>query len=164
MLFASLLSLGPPFSVRGLYGGSAMQSTPWLVGFEGTMPIKKLECVIFGNCTNPGRLTYEPCRTPFCDRDPIERIGQEPLSVTDPCAKDPRLHLLKGHRLFTLVDTGALTVSIFSAVRPSSVALICGREGGMLRTVLCHYKKSNNSLYKETAMRMDSGALNQAKD
>jgi len=55
-------------------------------------------------------------------------------------------------------------VSIFSAVRPSSVALICGREGGMLRTVLCHYKKSNNSLYKETAMRMDSGALNQAKD
>ena len=33
----------------------------------------------------------------------------------------------------------------------------------MLRTVLCHYERSNNCLYKETVMRMDSLTLNQAK-
>lgn len=162
ILFAFVLALFAPISVRRVYGSSVMQSTPWLVGFEGTMPIENLERIVFGNYVR--RLTYEPSSTPFCDRDPDERIGQEPLFVTDRSAKDARLCLPKGHRLFTLVDTGALTVSIFSAVRPPSVALICGREGGMLRTVLCHYERSNNCLYKETVVRMDSGALNQAKD
>lgn len=65
---------------------------------------------------------------------------------------DNRPPLLKGHGFFTLVDTGSLTVSIFSAVRPPSVALICGRKGGMLRTVLYYYERSNNCLYKETVM------------
>ena len=164
IMFAFLLALGVPRSVRQLYGGKVMQSAPWLIGFEGVMPVDQLERVIFGN--RQGRLTYEPSSTPFCQRERDERIGTEPRWVTNsglPGSADDRPPLPKGHRFFTLVDTGSLTVSIFSAVRPPSVALICGREGGMLRTVLCHYERSNNCLYKETVMRMDSLTLNQAK-
>jgi len=188
IVFAFLLSLAAPKSVRLLYGGRVMQSAPWLIGFEGVMPIDKLERTIFGNVNGPvivrsndksadpsaktsdevehGRLTYEPSSTPFSERERGERIGKEPLWVRDsgnPASVNDRPLLPKGHRFFTLVDTGSLTVSIFSAVRPPSVALICGREGGMLRTVLCHYERSNNCLYKETVMRMDSMTLNQAK-
>ena len=164
IIFAFLLALGVPRSVRQLYGGKIMQSAPWLIGFEGVMPVDQLERVIFGNFQ--GRLTYEPSGTPFSERERDERIGKEPRWVTDSgllASVDNRPPLPRGHRFFTLVDTGSLTVSIFSAVRPPSVALICGREGGMLRTVLCHYERSNNCLYKETVMRMDSLTLNQAK-
>ncbi|KAI9870079.1 MAG: hypothetical protein M1830_004712, partial [Pleopsidium flavum] len=159
IVFAFILSLAAPKSVRLLYGGRVTQSAPWLIGFEGVMPIDKLERIIFGNVDGPmivrsndksadmssritdevehGRLTYEPSSTPFSERERGERIGKEPRWVRDsenPASVNDRPLLPKGHRFFTLVDTGSLTVSIFSAVRPPSVALICGREGGMLRT------------------------------
>ncbi|KAL9079299.1 MAG: hypothetical protein Q9157_001822 [Trypethelium eluteriae] len=155
---AVLLALAVPSSVRRFYGGYVQSCAPWLVGFEGVMPCEELETLVFGN--NDKRLTYEPSSTLFCEREDSERIGKEPAWVTDP-SKRPKLP--KGHRLFTLVDTGNLTINIFSARRPPSVALICGREGGMLRTVLCHYEASKNCLYKETVMRMDSVTLNHAK-
>lgn len=161
IIAAFLLSLGAPSAVRRLYGGRVMQSAPWLVGFEGVLPAADLETLIFGN--NEGRLTYDPSSTPFCERDPNERIGVEPKWISDPSPTYPRPKLAEGHRLFTLVDTGSLTVSVFSARRPPSVALVCGREGGMLRAVLCHYERSDNCLYKETVLRMDSVTLNQAK-
>ncbi|KAI9684184.1 MAG: hypothetical protein M1829_003454 [Trizodia sp. TS-e1964] len=155
-----LLALFAPIAVRRLYGGRVMQSAPWLIGFEGTMPASKLETIVFGN--DESRLTYEASSTPYCVRDPNERLGLEPAWISDP-ANNPRPEVPRGQRFFTLVDTGNLTISIFTAVRPPSVALICGKEGGMLRTVLCHYERSNNSFYKESVMRMDSLTLNQAK-
>ncbi|MCJ1254562.1 hypothetical protein MMC24_002377 [Lignoscripta atroalba] len=167
LLFSVLLALIAPVAVRRLYGGKVSEAAPWLIGFEGVMPVQELEKIVFGN--SKGRLTYEPSSTPFCERDPDERLGREPRWVSNSSRRNPSAvdcrppTLAKGHRFFTLVDTGSLTVSIFSAVRPPSVALICGREGGMLRTVLCHYERSNNCLYKETVMRMESMTLKQAK-
>lgn len=61
-----------------------------------------------------------------------------------------------GHQLFTLVDMGELSVSIFSAERPPTVALLTGREGGMLRAVLCSWRFENDCLYRETVVRMPS--------
>ena len=158
IVFALLLTLGAPSAVRKLYGGRVMQSAPWLVGFEGTLPSDKLEEIIFGN--SGGRLSYAPSSTPLSYRQSEDRIGAEPGWVRDRTEHSPP-PLPKGHRFYTLVDTGSLEISIFSAVRPPSVALIAGREGGMLRTVLCHYERSSNCLYKETVMRMDSVTLNQ---
>ncbi|MCJ1464434.1 hypothetical protein MMC07_003047 [Pseudocyphellaria aurata] len=165
VLFSLLLACVAPSAVRRLFGGKIRDSAPWLIGFEGVMPIKELERIVFGNYR--GRLTYEPSSTPFCERFPHERLGREPSWVaaySNPqrVVSSPPLPL--GHRFFTLVDTGQLTVSIFSAVRPPSVALICGREGGMLRTLLCHYERSNNCLYRETVMRMESMTLNKAQE
>jgi hypothetical protein len=55
-----------------------------------------------------------------------------------------------------------LTVSLFTAVKPPSVALIAGREGGMLRVVLCHYERSTATLQKETVLRMETPMMDKA--
>ncbi|KAH7634668.1 hypothetical protein B0T09DRAFT_9858 [Sordaria sp. MPI-SDFR-AT-0083] len=158
--FLGLLFSAPsPFSVRRLFGGTVLKSTPNLVGFEGVMPIAQLEKIIFGNVE--GRLTYAPSASPFSrnNREINERRGREPSWIKNP---DSALHdLMKEkllpsnkHQLFTLVDMGELTVSIFAAERPPTVALLCGKEGGMLRAVLCSWRFETDCLYRETVVRM----------
>ncbi len=161
-----ILSFIGPFSVRRLYGGQVLESTPNLVGFEGVMPIAKLERLIFGNAS--GRLNYSPSSTPFsyAYRDSVERVGLEPSWIASENPDDLKQiqeQIPKGHHIFTLVDTGSLTVSIFSAERPPTVALICGREGGMLRTVLCSWRFANDCLFKETVVRMDGEVYEAAR-
>jgi hypothetical protein len=123
------------------------------------MPISELEKTVFGN--NNGRLSYSPSSTPFAYhyRDPSERVGLEPSWISSRNPSDIKAietQLPKNHHLFTLVDIGSLSVSVFSAERPPTVALICGREGGMLRAVLCSWRSKNDSLYKESVVRMPS--------
>ncbi|KAK0118596.1 hypothetical protein ONS95_007481 [Cadophora gregata] len=165
---AFMFSLVAPFSVRRLYGGQVLRSAPCLVGFEGVMELKKLEKIVFGNCS--GRLSYAPSATPFSYhyRDARERVGLEPgwiaSSRTDPSGLNAVLQgLPKGHHLFTLVDTGCLSVCVFSAERPPTVALLCGREGGMLRAVLCSWRFGNDCLYRETVVRLPSDVYENAK-
>ncbi|KAJ5054505.1 uncharacterized protein L3040_000777 [Drepanopeziza brunnea f. sp. 'multigermtubi'] len=163
-----LLSLVGPFSVRRLYGGQVLQSSPSLVGFEGVLPLAELEPLVFGN--DNGRLSYEASSTPFCYpyRDPVERVGREPDWIAG-CLTDTaglarvQSSLPPRHHLFTLVDTGSLSVSVFSAERPPTVALLCGREGGMLRAVLCSWRFKNDCLYRETVIRMPSDVYESAK-
>jgi len=161
------LSLIGPFSVRRLYGGQVLQSSPNLIGFEGVMPLAKLEPLIFGN--NNGRLSYEASSTPFSYhyRNPKERVGLEPDWIRDSLKHPEGIReiermLPEGHHIFTLVDTGGLTVSVFSAERPPTVALLAGREGGMLRAVLCSWRFKNDCLYRETVVRMSSDVFEAA--
>ncbi|KAK1778010.1 LOW QUALITY PROTEIN: hypothetical protein QBC45DRAFT_478844 [Copromyces sp. CBS 386.78] len=107
-----------------LYGGT---STPNLVGFEGVMPIAQLERIIFGNVE--GRLTEH--------RENYERRGREPDWIDNPdsALNDLKDKKLLPHQLFTLVDMGELTVTIFAAERPPT-------EGGMLRAVLCSWRET----------------------
>jgi hypothetical protein len=162
-----LLSFCGPFSVRRLYGGQVLQSSPNLIGFEGVLPLKKLEPLIFGN--NNGRLTYSPSSTPFSYRyrDSRERVGLEPAWITNSISNPALLteirdKLPEGHKLFTLVDTGSLSVCVFSAERPPTVALLAGREGGMLRAVLCSWRFGNDCLVKESVVRMPSDVFEAA--
>lgn len=156
-----LLACLAPHAVHRLFGGQVLESAPHLVGLEGTMPIHDLETMIFGD--SQGRLTYEPSSTPFGfdNRDPELRLGREPAWIRDGGSPDPPLH--PDHHLFTLVDTGNLTVSIFQARRPPTVALICGAEGGMLRAVLCSWRFANDCLYKETVIRVQTSTWEQTK-
>lgn len=158
-----LLACLAPHAVLRLFGGQVLESTPHLVGLEGTMPIDQLEKMIFGD--SQGRLTYEPSSTPFGfdNRDPDLRLGREPSWIRDsrPDLANPRI--LPYHHIFTLVDTGNLTVSIFQAGRPPTVALICGAEGGMLRAVLCSWRFANDCLYKETVIRVPTSTWEQTK-
>ncbi|KAH8671846.1 hypothetical protein BGZ60DRAFT_406032 [Tricladium varicosporioides] len=155
-----LLSFCGPYSVRRLYGGQVLQSTPSLVGFEGVLPLSELETIIFGNCN--GRLSYAPSGTPFSlsYRSKDLRVGVEPSWILDPTPENNietvRASLPPKHHLFTLVDTGSLTVMIFSAEKPPTVALITGREGGMLRVGLCSWRFGNDCLVREAVVRMDS--------
>jgi len=160
-LVGTTLSLLGPLSMRILYGGITLSPAPHLVGFEGTMPVDKLEKLIFGN--DDGRLNYEPSSSilalPY--RDENERRGSEPEWVKD-ARSNPAPTLLPGQRLFTIVDTGNMSVSVIAARYPPTVALICGHEGGMLRTVLCRWDARNDCLRKETVMRMPSDTADMA--
>ena len=157
-----ILSCFGPRSVRRLFGGSVQQTTPHLIGFEGVMPIDELEKIVFGNSN--GRLSYEPSSTPFCRRDPDIRQGLEPDFVSNPSLlPGMEAGLPKNQRLFTLVDTGQLTVSIFAASKPPTVALICGSEGGMLRAVLCSWRFSIDCLFREAVIRMEHDTWEQAR-
>ncbi|TAQ89735.1 hypothetical protein B7494_g1924 [Chlorociboria aeruginascens] len=129
LVLGIILLLLSPYSVAALYGGKVWGAKPWLIGFEGTLPIDEIEYLTFGNSID-------------------ERIG------ADPSLNFPKLP--KGHRLFTLIDTGTMTVTCFAAMRPPSVALIAGKEGGMLRAILCSYERSQNCLYKEAVLRMET--------
>ena len=158
-----LLSFLGPHSVRRLFGGAVLQTAPHLIGFEGVEEIRKLEKLMFGNCQ--GRLCYEPSSTLFCleNRHPDRREGLEPKWIKeDPDNPEPPLQG-NHQRIFTLVDTNKLTVSIFSAQRPPTVALICGSEGGMLRTILCSWRFSSDCLFKEAVIRMPHDMLELAK-
>jgi len=94
-----LLLVMAPWSVATLYGGKVWGAKPWLIGFEGTLPLREIEHLTFGNSI--GRLTYTPSSGPYCSRRDNERIGADP---SENFGKVPR-----GQRLFTLIDT----VSIF---------------------------------------------------
>jgi hypothetical protein len=149
-----LLLLAAPWSIVTLYGGKVWGADPWLIGFEGVMPINSVERALFGNAR--ARLRYAPSSNEYVRPEQTERLAGEPDFVTDANAlADVQRALPAGYRLFTLVDTGSLNVHIFAAQCPPSIALICGREGGMLRLVLCSFRLPNNCLQKETVLRVE---------
>ena len=147
----SMLIYGP-WAVQRMHSGKVWGSSPWLIGFEGVLPLKQVERIFFGN--SKGRLTYAPSSGMYCKKDTRERIGLPPTKITDSGT------LKSGYRWFTLVDTGpSMHVHIFQAKRPPTVALICGKEGGMLRVVLCSYEAHGNFLRKESVLRMETPML-----
>jgi hypothetical protein len=93
-----VLLIMSPWSVTTLYGGKVWGAKPWLIGFEGTLPIDEVERLTFGNSI--GRFTYTPSSGPYCSRRLDERVGTDP---------SPNLGKLpQGYRLFTLIDTVSL--------------------------------------------------------
>ena len=160
-LFGFALLLYAPWAIQRMHSGKVWGSTPWLIGFEGILPLKQVERLFFGNCN--GRLSYAPSSGLYSCRNERERIGSPPPWTEHASLRDaPPLPV--GHRWFTLVDTGpSMQVHIFSAKMPPSVALICGKEGGMLRVVLCSYEAQGNLLRKESVLRMETPMLSLTK-
>ena len=148
-----LISLFCPRVVRRLCNDCYTGGSRYLVGFEGTMRLRDIEFAMFG--TYGDRLRYAPSSTPMAGtlRDDYIRKAREPGP-----ADWERLYsnIPADHRVFTIVDTTDCTVSLIVAERPPVVALICGREGGMVRALLCSWRFENNCLYREYVMRMRS--------
>ena len=59
-------------------------------------------------------------------------------------------------KVFTLVDTYNLTVTLFHAVRPPTVLLVGGSEGGTKRAIACSLDMTTGTLYRETVLRIPS--------
>lgn len=157
---AWVISWFSPWAVRKLCNDSGCSSH--LIGFEGTMSLHDLEKTIYGNFND--RLSYTASSTIFTEdlRDKHIRQSDEPNEKNYWKNKFQDLGLPKTHRIFTIVDTGDMTVSVISAERPPVVALISGREGGMLRVLLCSWRFENNCLYRENVVRMRSSLEGQA--
>ncbi|KAL9120421.1 MAG: hypothetical protein Q9187_003023 [Circinaria calcarea] len=148
-----------PFLILTFYHGKVWEAQPWLFGIEGYMEIKTLEEHIFGDCQ--GRLRWsvassvfsrheeEQNHPRFCTGvDPMR--DQETKNYIDNAAKSGNGEA----KIFTLVDTVSMTVTLFAAAKPPIAALVCGEEGGMQRAVLCSYEWRTNTLYRETVLRM----------
>ena len=151
--------IAAPWAVIILYGGKVWGQSSWLVGFEGTLPIEEIERLAFGNAT--GRIRYSPSASLYSQSHPNERLGITPDWIESPTRTQPP-NVPQDQRLFTLLDTGSMTVTVFAAARPPSVALIAGREGGMLRVMLCRFERETNCLIKETVVRMESTMIDKA--
>ncbi|KAJ9225466.1 hypothetical protein DTO169C6_2199 [Paecilomyces variotii] len=156
-----LVILASPYFIYSLYVGKTWAAQPWLFGFEGYMDIGEIETLIFG--INLGRLKWSPFSSDLSlheDQDG-ECVGQDPtqserIAEFVSQARDSQYGDLK---VFTLVDTNTLTVTLFRAVRPPVAMLLCGSEGGMQRALLCSYDWKSQTLYRESVLRVDTLVL-----
>ncbi|KAH0545388.1 hypothetical protein FGG08_000529 [Glutinoglossum americanum] len=130
-----LLLHGSPFlvlMVRVTYNGKLWNTQAWFFGFEGHLDLATIESRIFGAYL--GRLKWSPSGSPISQhvRNGFgECVGIDPI-VNDEvrskvaAASRGRYGDLK---VFTLVDTYTMTVTMFEAVRPPVAVLLCGSEG-----------------------------------
>ena len=163
-----MISWFSPSAVRQLCSGGSNGLSNYLVGFEGTMTLREIETAIYGNYN--ARLSYAPSSTVFSQsvRHKELRMGRdrdERGELIGPKHWEEwreKLKVPKHYRLFTIVDTGDMSVSVIAAERPPVVALICGREGGMVRALLCSWRFETNCLYRESVVRMRSSIQQEA--
>ena len=156
------LILLAPYIIRLLYTGKLWATQAWFFGFEGYMDISSIEKHIFG--ANMGHLKWSTNGSPLSVHSPNEYgecIGQDPTSIPSTAQKvENAINARMGEqRIFTLVDTNTLTVTLFEAVRPPIAVVLCGAEGGMQRALLCSYEWASQTLYRESVMRMETVIL-----
>ncbi|OGM50964.1 hypothetical protein ABOM_000096 [Aspergillus bombycis] len=156
-----LVILASPYLISSLYVGKTWAAQPWLFGFEGYMEIGEIEKLVFG--INLGRLKWSPYSSELSLHvsQNGECVGQDPTCRESTAqfvsaAQNSRYGELK---LFTLIDTNTLTVTLFRARRPPVAMLLCGSEGGMQRALLCSYDWKSQTLYRETVLRVDTLVL-----
>ena len=162
LAFSLIIILMSPFLVRKIYTGKLWGTQPWFFGFEGYMDLATIEAHIFGAYMS--RLKWSPAGSPISAHVKNkfgECVGIDPTINPDvkalvEQAKTGRFGDLK---VFTLVDTLTLTVTIFTAVRPPVAVLLCGHEGGMQRAVMASYDWKEQTLYREAVLRMETPVL-----
>ena len=156
------LTILSPYIIRLLYTGKLWYTQAWFFGFEGYMDISTIERHIFG--ADMGHLKWSTNGSPLSVHAPNEYgecIGRDPTTIPETARKVERaINAQMGdERIFTLVDTNTLTVTLFSAVRPPVAVVLCGNEGGMQRALLCSYDWSTQTLYRESVLRMETLVL-----
>ena len=162
LTFALLLILMSPYLIRILYTGKIWGAQPWFFGFEGYQDISTIEAHIFG--ADMGHLKWSTNGSPLSVHKPNrwgECVGEDPTTVPEVAERVKRAVTAKmgEEKIFTLVDTNTLTVTLFAAVRPPVAVILCGEEGGMQRAMLCSYEWDSQTLYRESVMRMETPVL-----
>ncbi|KAM7216379.1 hypothetical protein V8F06_008199 [Rhypophila decipiens] len=160
------LWLATPNLVRLSLGGKLTGVQAALFGFEGYLNAPTVERAIFGG--NFDRLGWSTNGSPLsCSRinEFGEREGLDPYSadvnVRNRVEKAKHGGAVPGQmRIFTLVDTYNMQMTMFEAERPPSCVFLCGAEGGMRRAVACSYDFTTQTMYRETVLRMPTTSLN----
>lgn len=157
-----IFTLMSPYMIRLIYAGKIWGTQPWFFGFEGYMSLPTIERHIFG--ANISRLSWSTNGSPLSRHranDLNECEGIDPITDPDTAARVQRaIHSRMGEeKIFTLVDTHSMTVTMFAAVRPPVAVVLCGQEGGMQRALLCSYEHTTQTLYRETVLRMETPVL-----
>ena len=170
---SAIVFLLAPYLLYLIYRAKTYDSQPWFFGIEGYVSIHELELLIFGSFE--GRLHWSTSSSPLSrhslDQDVSETgnllRSENMFSGLDPVEADERVRRLvekaqsresgvSDLKIFTLVDTYTMTVTLFEAVRPPVAVVLCGAEGGMQRALLCSYDWTTSTLYRETVLRMET--------
>ncbi|KAL8788969.1 MAG: hypothetical protein Q9213_001378 [Squamulea squamosa] len=174
---AGVVVLLLPYLLRVIYCLPTRHSQPFFFGIQGYMDLYPLELLIFGSYE--GRLTWSLASSPL-SRHALDRRGmkkdfeltneksmqeQNFFAGVDPVQSDQEIKRLvqsakhsksDDYKIFTLVDTYTMTVTIFEAQHPPIAAIICGAEGGMQRALLCSEDWTTGTLYREAVLRMET--------
>lgn len=162
-ILAMAIILTSPYLLLTTYRGKFWGTQAWFFGIEGYVPIGIIEQNLFG--INLGRLKWSTNGSTRSEHH--EAKGRSALEgeceavlpnipeTQQPQTSQSAPPTHDGHeRLFTLVDTYSMTVTLLRAVRPPVAVMICGREGGMQRAVLCSYDWRTQTFCRETVLRM----------
>ncbi|KAH9878695.1 hypothetical protein IAQ61_001968 [Plenodomus lingam] len=152
----ALMALSP-WLLRLLYLGKFWEQQCWFFGFEGYMDLDTIETQIFG--ARLGRMKWTAAASPLSRHRRNEQgecVGFDP---TEDEAVRELVERAKGAgpgdmRVFTLVDTGNMTATIFQAARPPTAFLMTASEGGMKRLLGCSYAWETSTFYRETVLRI----------
>ncbi|KAG4431383.1 hypothetical protein IFR05_013143 [Cadophora sp. M221] len=151
--------ISSPYLTRLLYEGSSA----WLFGFEGYADLETIESQIFGSKMHRLRWsTYGSSLSRHSKNAFNESVGIDP--TLDPVIRDKVEAAISNDRpdamrVFTLVDTNTMTMTLFEAVKPPVAVLLCGSEGGMQRAVACSYEWTTGVCYRENVLRMETTVL-----
>ncbi|KAF2826165.1 hypothetical protein CC86DRAFT_406457 [Ophiobolus disseminans] len=160
LLIYSIILMGlSPWLLRLLYLGKFWDQQCWLFGFEGYMDMDTIESQIFGG--RMGRMKWTAAASPLSRHrrnDNGECVPLDPTSDPEIAALVQKAkHAGPGEqRIFTLVDTGNMTATLFLAERPPVCFLMSGSEGGMKRLIGCSYDWTTSTFYRETVIRMET--------
>jgi hypothetical protein len=113
LLIAISIILASPWLILQLYGGKVWNSQPWLLGFEGHMSIKEIECKIFGFPSD--RLAWTPYSSSLSHHQqnadpfiPDECEGTDPLLQGKDVSISTRETTDSKMKTFTIVDTDTM--------------------------------------------------------
>ncbi|KAI7774010.1 hypothetical protein LA080_009474 [Diaporthe eres] len=154
-----------PLLVRIVLAGKIQDIQGAFYGAEGYLNPATVERLIFGG--NFGRFKWSSHGS-LLNRSQInehkERVGIDPCGRVDTREKVEAAKKAKpgDMRIFTLVDTYNLEVTIFEAARPPNVLLFCGSEVGKQRAVGCSYDWTTQTFYRETVLRVPTESLERA--
>lgn len=157
------LWLMTPNLVRVSLGGKLTDVQAALFGFEGYLNAPTVERAIFGG--NFERMSWSANGSPL-SRSYVNEFGERvPLDPTTDGAIRQKVEAAKRAapgqmRIFTLVDTYNMEMTLFEAVRPPVCIFLTGAEGGMQRAAACSYDFTSQTMYRETVLRMPTTSLN----
>ncbi|KAF2855235.1 hypothetical protein T440DRAFT_495809 [Plenodomus tracheiphilus IPT5] len=156
LISLTLIALSP-WLLRTLYLGKFWDQQCWFFGFEGYLDLDTIETQIFGG--RLGRMRWSGFASPLSRHERNEHgecVGVDPATdkeVADMIERGKRAGP-GDMRVFTLVDTGNMTATLFMAERPPVCFLMAGSEGGMKRIIGCSYAWETSTFYRETVLRL----------
>lgn len=162
--FGLLIILASPYLLLNLYRGKFWSTQAWFFGIYGYKPIGEIEERLFGH--NHHRLKWSINGSTLskhksngeCVPIPPIRTGEGAEADMQAFIEEQEVRGGTG-RIFMIVCTYTMTATLFWAERPPVAVLVCGREGGMQRAVLCSYDWKTQMYVRETVVRMKTMVL-----
>jgi hypothetical protein len=162
MIYSILWIFTSPYLLRVIYSGKFWGTQPWFFAFEGYLPIETIEKQMFGAMLH--RLSWSPFGS-HLSRHRKNEYGE--CEGSDP-TNDPRVRSIVERakssapgeqKVYTLVDSYTMTITLFQAARPPIGFLIAGSEGGMQRAIAVSLDWKTGTLYRETVLRMETPVI-----